>query len=363
MTTHTRADIAVQRSSPWRGYPSGAPSWVSQGTSMSDERIAPSTTAAGRGAPGGERRHADRFSTAGAPHRRRRAVASAMALLALTSLIAGIAVGSGPGTQVGHHPLAPSGPRGFFARIHALAGTGSGSFQARELAAENGAINRTLAYTPIVRIAGSEKREIALTFDDGPGPYTPGVLAVLQREHVPATFFEVGVMLQYFHASTSAIVARGDPIGDHTELHQPMSELSQADQRSELLDQAAAISQYGAPFPRLFRPPYGVYNATTLALLHKYGMLMVMWTVDSNDYLRPGVASIIKTVISGARPGAIILMHDAGGDRSQTIAALPKIIKDLRARGYRLVTVPRLLLDDPPPHDQDVTAATALGAG
>jgi len=290
-----------------------------------------------------------------------------MALVALISLVAGIATGSGHGSAIpphpaAHQPAASLVPVGFFARIHALAGSGSGSFEARELAAENAVINRTLAYTPYVRIAGAEKREIALTFDDGPGPYTPGVLAVLRRLHAPATFFEVGFMLRWFHASTSAIVASGDPIGDHTELHQPMSELSKTDQRNELLDQAAAISQYGAPFPRLFRPPYGVYNAATLALLHKYGMLMVMWTVDSGDYLKPGVAKIVRTVVAGARPGAIILMHDAGGDREQTIEALPEIIKDLRARGYRLVTVPRLLLDDPPPRDQVIGALTP-GAG
>jgi peptidoglycan/xylan/chitin deacetylase (PgdA/CDA1 family) len=295
--------------------------------------------------------------------RRRTAALATIVVLAVISLIAGIAVGSGHGGPVRPAQLASSVPPGFFARIHALAGNGRGSFEARELAAENTAINRTLAYTPFVRIAGSEKREIALTFDDGPGPYTPRILAVLAREHAPATFFEVGFMLRWFHASTSAIVARGDPIGDHTELHQPMSELSLAAQRGELLDQAAAISQYGAAFPRLFRPPYGVYNANTLALLHKYGMLMVMWTVDSNDYLRPGVPSIVHTVLTGARPGAIILMHDAGGDRSQTIEALPKIIKDLRARGYHLVTVPRLLLDDPPPRNQDVVPASSAGAG
>jgi peptidoglycan/xylan/chitin deacetylase (PgdA/CDA1 family) len=287
-----------------------------------------------------------------------------IALVAVISLIAGITVGSGHGGgPVGNLSLPSAAPAGFFARINELAGTGRGSFESRELAAENTAINRTLAYTPYVRIAGSEKREIALTFDDGPGPYTPGVIAVLARLHVPATFFEVGEMLQYFHVSTSAIVARGDPIGDHTELHQPMSELSRAQQRSELLDQAAAIGQYGAPFPRLFRPPYGVYDATTLALLHEYRMLMVMWTVDSNDYLRPGVAAIVHTVVSGARPGAIILMHDAGGDRTQTIEALPKIVRDLRARGYRLVTVPRLLLDDPPPRNQGAVASASLGGG
>lgn len=293
--------------------------------------------------------------------RRRAAALAAIALVSVMSMVAGIAVGSSHGTRVKRQLLASAGPAGFFARIHALAGDGTDSFQTRELAAENAAINHTLAYTPFVRIAGSQKREIALTFDDGPGPYTPAILAALARAHAPATFFEVGFMLRWFHASTSAIVARGDPIGDHTELHQPMSALSRADQRSELLDQAAVISQAGAPFPRLFRPPYGVYNANTLALLHKYGMLMVMWTVDSGDYLRPGVSSIVDTVVAGAQPGAIILLHDAGGDRQETVDALPLIIRALRARGYRLVTVPRLLLDDPPPRDQDVVPSSSLG--
>jgi peptidoglycan-N-acetylglucosamine deacetylase len=331
---------------------------------MDDERTSSRSRAAGSGTQRVERPPGPHLTSAVFQRRRRRAGALALiALLALMSLLAGIAVGSSHGSRVPPPVLAAPGPTGFFARIDALAGSGSGSFEARELAAENAAINRTLSYTPLVRIAGTEKREIALTFDDGPGPYTPGVLAVLERKHVPATFFEVGSMLRYFSASTSAIVAKGDPIGDHTELHQPMSQLSENDQRSELLDQAAAISQYGAPFPRLFRPPYGVYNSRTLALLHKYGMLMVMWTVDSGDYLQPGVATIVKTVVSGARPGAIILMHDAGGDRQETIDALPLIINRLRARGYRLVTVPRLLLDDPAPRDQDVVPSAQLGAG
>ena len=329
---------------------------------MSDQRIARSST-------GGRQRTADppRAPGLGIPaeviQRRRRAAAlAAIAVVAFISLVAGIAVGSTVGAPVARNPVASEGPSTFFARLHALAGNGSASFEARLLAAENAAIDRTLAYTPFVRVAGSQKREIALTFDDGPGPYTPGVLAVLQREQVPATFFEVGSQLEYFHASTSAIVASGDPIGDHTLLHQPMSQLSKTDQRNALLDQAAVISQYGAPFPRLFRPPYGLYNAKTLALLRQYRMLMVMWTVDSGDYLKPGVASIVSAVVSGARPGAIILMHDAGGDREETIGALPQIIEELRGRGYRLVTVPRLLLDNPPPHDQDLSA-TPLGAG
>jgi peptidoglycan/xylan/chitin deacetylase (PgdA/CDA1 family) len=331
---------------------------------MDDERTSSIPRVTASGAQGREQPLGPLVPAAIFRLRRRRAAAlSAIALVAIMSLVAGIAVGSSHGSRARHQRLASLAPAGFFARIHALAGDGSDSFQARQLAAENAAINRTLANTPFVRVAGSQKREIALTFDDGPGPYTPEILAALQRYHAPATFFEVGFMLRWFHASTSAIVARGDPIGDHTQLHQQMSALSTNDQRNALLDQAAVISQYGAPFPRMFRPPYGAYNAKTLALLHKLGMLMVMWTVDSRDYLKPGVAAIVQTVIAGARPGAIILMHDAGGDRQQTTDALPKVIKGLRARGYRLVTVPRLLLDDPAPHHQEVPPSSSLGAG
>lgn len=252
---------------------------------------------------------------------------------------------------------------GYFGALAALGGAGSRSFAADQATAENAAINRTLSYTPYVRRAGSQHREIALTFDDGPGPYTPEVLAILRRMHVPATFFEVGVLEQYFHASTSEIVAMGDPIGDHTQLHAPMSELSRANQRSEILQQAAAIGRYGAPFPRLFRPPYGLWDNATLSLLRKYGMLMVLWTVDTNDYELPGVQSIVHAAVDGARPGAIILMHDAGGDRSETVAALPVIVRDLRRKGYKLVTVPRLLLDNPAPSDQQYTPGTLGGGG
>jgi peptidoglycan-N-acetylglucosamine deacetylase len=293
-------------------------------------------------------------------HRRRRATAL-LSLAAALGLIGGLVAGSGSGSA--GHAHARVIQTGYFGALAALGGAGSRSFAADQATAENAAINRTLSYTPYVRRAGSQHREIALTFDDGPGPYTPEVLAILRRMHVPATFFEVGVLEQYFHASTTEIVAMGDPIGDHTELHPPMSELPRADQRSEILQQAAAIGRYGAPFPRLFRPPYGLWNNATLSLLRKYRMLMVLWTVDTNDYELPGVKSIVHAAVNGARPGAIILMHDAGGDRSETVAALPVIVRDLRRKGYKLVTVPRLLLDNPAPSDQQYTPGTLGGGG
>jgi peptidoglycan/xylan/chitin deacetylase (PgdA/CDA1 family) len=297
-----------------------------------------------------------------APHHRRRRVAAAAAAVAVLALAVGTIVGAGAAGGSASAPRPAAVPSGYFTRIETLAGGGPTSFARTELTAENDAINDTLAHTPYVRAAGAQHREIALTFDDGPGPYTPQVLSVLERTHTPATFFEVGVEEEYFHASTAKIVARGYPIGDHTENHSPMSQLSPKDQQRQLLEQTAAIGDYGAPFPHLFRPPFGLWNATTLKLLEKYRMLMVLWSVETGDYELPGVDAIVHRAVDGARPGAIILMHDAGGNRSETVAALPLIIAKLRARGYKLVTIPRLLLDNPAPHHQNVASLQRGGA-
>jgi peptidoglycan/xylan/chitin deacetylase (PgdA/CDA1 family) len=291
-----------------------------------------------------------------APHHRRR---RGIAVLAILALIIGVIVGAGSGSTPRH--VAAQGPVGYFKRLQTLAGSGARSMAVAEQTAEGRAIDRTLAYTPFVRVAGAQHREVALTFDDGPGPYTPQIVSVLERANVPATFFEVGVLEKYFHVATSEIVARGYPIGDHTLSHAPMSKLNMATQQAQLLEQTSLVGNYGAPFPRLFRPPYGLWNATTLKLLHRYRMLMVLWTVDTSDYREPGTEAIVDSAVAGARPGAIILLHDAGGNRSETVAALPRIIRGLKARGYKLVTIPRLLLDNPPPSDQDV--ASLQGAG
>ncbi len=303
----------------------------------------------------GERASARRVG----PHHRRRRATAGLLLLALVALIAGMIDGAGSGGTTVNVSAVPR--PGFFTAIAQLAGEGTGSFALAEARAENAAINRTLAYTPYVRIAGAEHREIALTFDDGPGPYTPSIISTLERYRVPATFFEVGVLEQYFHASTTAIAAHGWVIGDHTMDHAPMAHLSPRDQRSQLLQQTAATGQYGAPFPRLFRPPYGLWNPATLSLLARYRMLMILWTIDTSDYTLPGVDAIVHAAVSGARPGAIILMHDAGGNRAETVAALPLIIQDLRARGYQLVSVPKLLLDNPAPHNQQISAVIGTG--
>lgn len=296
------------------------------------------------------------------PHHRRRR-AAALAMVAFAALLIGAVVGSGASgggsLAAGRKVAAITG--GYFQRIRTLAGSGAGSFAVAERAAESRAIDRTLSYTPFVRVAGNQHREVALTFDDGPGPYTPDIVRELVRLHAPATFFEVGIEERYFHAATAEIVAHGYPIGDHTEDHAPMGQLSRKAQEKELLEETSAIGSYGAPFPRLFRPPYGLWNSKTLAVLRRYRMLMIMWTVDTSDYQLPGVGVIVQRALAGARPGAIILLHDAGGNRAQTVAALPKIVRALRARGYKLVTVPRLLLDNPAPHNQNLAGLSGSG--
>ena len=275
------------------------------------------------------------------PHHVRRRRTAAVTAGALLLLVASILVETGGSGGHASRPLAPASrplePLTAFAR---------------RAAADNRAIDRVLAYTPFVTSGGGREREIALTFDDGPGPYTPQVLRVLRRMHAQATFFEVGFMERWFHPSTKQAIRDGDAVGDHTESHAKLALLGRRDQRTQIVDQSQWLGKLGLPRPRLFRPPFGSFDNHTFRILRHNRMLMVLWSVDSQDYRRPGVGAIVARVMAGARPGAIVLMHDAGGARSQTVAALPKIVRKLRHRGFRLVTVPRLLADDPPPRGQ-----------
>jgi peptidoglycan-N-acetylglucosamine deacetylase len=210
---------------------------------------------------------------------------------------------------------------------------------ARQRSAEAGAVNRVLSYTPAVTEGGHTGHELALTFDDGPGPYTLQFVHVLNALHVHATFFAIGEEERYFSAGTVAELRSGDVVGDHTETHPMMALLSAHEQHEELFEQGLRIQLLGGPTPRLFRPPYGSFDATTFKQLSVLHLLMVLWSDDTSDYTLPGTA--------------------AGGDRSETLAALPAIVRGLRQRGLEPVTVPRLLLDDPPPRGQPVPTSLA----
>jgi peptidoglycan/xylan/chitin deacetylase (PgdA/CDA1 family) len=218
-----------------------------------------------------------------------------------------------------------------------------------------------VARLPYVAVAGRQNREIALTFDDGPGPYTAEVVRTLRRLRAPGTFFQVGGTEHYFTDAEELL--RTDPlvtVGVHTVNHRRLDRLNRAGQAAEIDGDTAILRAAGMPQPTLFRPPYGAYDATTLELLEQRGMTMVLWSVDSHDYLRPGVDAIVARVLSDAKPGGIVLLHDAGGDRSQTIEALPRIVLGLRRHHYTLVSVPQLLEDAPPPLTQP---KLGVGAG
>jgi peptidoglycan/xylan/chitin deacetylase (PgdA/CDA1 family) len=216
---------------------------------------------------------------------------------------------------------------------------------------EGAAIERVRRMTPWVLRGGSEGRLIALTFDDGPGPITSRLLTELKRLGAPATFFQVGRQAQGSRALAREESARPFAFGSHTTSHARLSLLGPAAQQAEIAGGHHAVTSAAGRGSRLFRPPYGAYDDATLRVLRRERALMVLWTFSAYDWKHPDADYIARRVLRLARPGAIVLMHDAGGvTRVPTLQALPRIVHGLRRRGYRLVTVPRLLRDAPPEH-------------
>jgi peptidoglycan/xylan/chitin deacetylase (PgdA/CDA1 family) len=263
------------------------------------------------------------------------------ALIAAAAVLAAVTAGLALGGGGSKSPRAISRPASRGRRSAA----GPAAAQAR-------AVDGVLARTSYVALAGRRRREVALTFDDGPGPYTRQILAVLTRMRAKATFFAMGRWAKAYPKLVATEVRAGCEVGDHTETHPFLASLGAAGQSAQIAGAAAAIARAGAPLPRLSRPPYGSFDRATMSILRARRMLMVLWSADTKDYARPGARKIAYTAISGAQPGAIVLMHDGGGDRSQTVAALPRIVRRLRRRGFRLVTVSQLVADDPPPAGQ-----------
>jgi peptidoglycan/xylan/chitin deacetylase (PgdA/CDA1 family) len=192
----------------------------------------------------------------------------------------------------------------------------------------------------------SDRREIALTFDDGPWYDTPAFLSVLEREHVVATFFEIGQQISEFGeggAIERRMLTDGDMIGDHTWSH-PDVAAGGAFAAAQITATAAAIRRATRGFePCLFRAPYGAVSGALIGEARALGFTTIQWNVDPRDWARPGVAAIVANVVANARPGSIVIQHDGGGDRSQTLAALPLEIGALRREGYQFVTVTQML--------------------
>lgn len=184
-------------------------------------------------------------------------------------------------------------------------------------------------------------KTVALTFDDGPSAtYTPQVLDVLANHRVKATFCLVGTQARRFPALVRRIVADGHALCNHSMNHDNLSTWTDAQIRADLaatndVIQAAAP---GAPVP-YFRAPYGSWGRSA-AVAAELGMARLGWTVDPRDWSRPGVDAIVQAVHAQLRPGGVVLMHDAGGDRSQTVQALHLLIPQLAEMGWTFTFPP-----------------------
>lgn len=183
---------------------------------------------------------------------------------------------------------------------------------------------------------------VALTFDDGPhASLTPKVLDILARHNAKATFFVLGDRASRNPSILARAVAQGSEIGSHTWNHVNLSRSSLATVKSELDRTAAAIQSATGRAPRIMRPPYGACNSTVLSYIYEqYGTPAILWDVDTNDWRKPGVQTVINRAVQGARPGSIILLHDI---HSSSVAAVEGIVTGLQARGFTLVTVSELI--------------------
>jgi peptidoglycan-N-acetylglucosamine deacetylase len=167
---------------------------------------------------------------------------------------------------------------------------------------------------------------------------------MLERNHAMATFFMIGRQLSpTLRPLLLRALRAGDLLGDHTYSHPDLTRISAAAARAQLQHSIDVIRADSGYTPCLFRPPYGAYNASVLRIARSVGLSTVLWNVDPADYSQPGTGAIEQRVLAQVRPGSIIISHDGGGPRGQTLAAYPGIIRKLRARGYRIVTMLEML--------------------
>lgn len=213
----------------------------------------------------------------------------------------------------------------------------------RKIALSTLAKRRLLRTGQLFERGADVRREVALTFDDGPHPdFTPQVLEVLRRYDVKATFFCVGINAAAYPELVARAAEEGHQVGNHTWSHPYLPDLTrdqvlrQVDATNEALAKAAGGDN------RLVRPPYGARTGRMLRWLAGHGMVTALWDVDAQDWAQPGADAVVAKVTAEVRPGSVVLMHDYGGDRTQTIAALPRIIEKLQSDGYALVTVDRV---------------------
>ena len=184
---------------------------------------------------------------------------------------------------------------------------------------------------------------VALTFDDGPWPgQTDKILKILEREGVHATFFMVGARVRASPGLAKKVVEAGNLAGNHTLGHRLLTKSKPKQIKRQLSGGANAIKRATGVSPKWFRPPWGAMNNKVWKQARKMGLHVALWDIDTRDWTRPGVTKIVKRATRRVEKGTIILMHDGGVNRTQTIKALPKIIRTLKNRGYVFVTLQEL---------------------
>ncbi len=279
----------------------------------------------------------DRAARLKAPRRRRAlGLAALVVVLGLAALLISVALRRSTGHTVARATLPPAATA---APVRPHAGAPA-SHTETQLAA----VERLASYGLPLFCGGRSKRVVALTFDDGPGPYTRLAITKLRKHHLRATFFLVGKQIRAYPGLAPLKHLVG-VTGDHTMTHPFLPALPHAEMVQEIAGDKALIERVTAQPVVLFRPPY---EARTAAIDHEVralGMLEVLWNVDSGDSLGANYAGVDRTVLAGLHPGSIILMHENHG---QTIRALLSIFAALARDHLRAVTIPELVEQDPP---------------
>ena len=177
---------------------------------------------------------------------------------------------------------------------------------------------------------------VYLTFDDGPSaPFTGQVLDLLARFNAKGTFFALGTNAQTMPELTRRAALEGHSFGNHTMSHGSLQGIDHDAFFNEVTAAQSVIDELvGAASTRCLRPPYGATDSFTRAYAAELGYAVVLWDVDPRDWARPGVDEIVSSIVEGSGPGRIILMHDGGGDRTQTVAALEQVLVQLSDLGY-----------------------------
>lgn len=197
----------------------------------------------------------------------------------------------------------------------------------------------------IVDVVATSEKTVALSFDDGPDPlYTPQMLETLRRFGVRSTFFVIGRELERHVDLAERIVAAGHELGNHTYTHPWLTKLEEEARRDELERTDRLIRAVSGKRPTVFRPPFLAWDEAVVRLAESFGYATVgAANVEAADWTMPGVSFIVEKTLACLRPGAVLLFHDGGGDRSQTVEAVGLLLAELERLGYRTATVGELL--------------------